>query len=123
VPDPSNLLTTGLAPTPLRGLLQFKGTARDLVEKPAMEMGLGGLNASLIPQPREEEVIANDTTAANELLTGQLDSGQIVRFDLARVHNDNRFAHIQVTSPKVSPGSQNQLPGRPTADLSRNARP
>jgi len=114
--DPSTLLTVPSGSGPYTLASAVHGSAVTLTRNPRWKWGPEGLTASLMPQTVVEEIIANDTTAANELLTGQLDSGQIVGSDLARLYHDNSFAHVQVTSPKVLPLVMNQLPGHPTSD-------
>lgn len=74
------------------------------------------LTAKALPDTQVWKVVANDTTAANLMLTGGLDVARIAGPDIQRLSADKSFARrtVKVTWPAAL--SYNVNPGRPLAD-------
>jgi peptide/nickel transport system substrate-binding protein len=87
-----------------------------LTRNPKWTWGPHGLTWKNLPQTLTEQVIPDDTTTANELITGALDSGQVVGADVPRLRADRSLTEIATSSPKLIPMVMNQSPGHVTAD-------
>jgi len=114
--NPSQLTTQPAGSGAYTLVSAVHGSAVTLARNPRWKWGPNGLTASQMAPTVVEEVIVDDTTAANELLTGQLDGSQIVGADVGRLYHNKSIAHVQVASPKILPLVMNQLPGHPTSD-------
>jgi peptide/nickel transport system substrate-binding protein len=114
--NPAALLTTPSGSGAYTLTSAVHGSAVTLTRNPRWKWGPNGLKASLMPQTLVQSVVLNDTTAANELLTGQLDGSLIVGADVGRLYHDKSIAHVQVAWPKILPLVMNQLPGHATND-------
>lgn len=78
-------------------------------------LGLTAASAGL-PQQIVFKVVTNETTAANLLVTGGLDVGQVTGADVDRLLADKDLTHKTLVGPLTLPLLFNQSPGRPTAD-------
>jgi peptide/nickel transport system substrate-binding protein len=83
---------------------------------PAWKWGPDGLTSKDLPAKLDEEVIANDTTAANELETGTLNGAQIAGTNVTRLLQDKSLVSVSTESPKTLPLVMNESPGHVTDD-------
>ena len=79
-------------------------------------MGPSGLTAKDLPDSLTFNIVATDTTAANDLITGGVDVAPIQGPDVARLLTDKSLQHIATPSFKLSPLYMNATAGHPTAD-------
>lgn len=94
------------------------GVGAELKLKSNWKWGPNGVTASTagLPSTLEFKVINNETTAANELLTGSLDIGLVRGPDRSRLLSDKSFIHHTVHTPMAMELFFNESAGRPTAD-------
>ena len=92
------------------------GASATLTRNPAWTWGPAGLTAKSLPDSLTFNVVANDTTAANELISGQLDVATVQGADLDRLLATESLQHIATASFKLSPLTMNATAGHPTAD-------
>jgi peptide/nickel transport system substrate-binding protein len=114
--NPAQLLTNPSGSGPYTLTSAVHGSRVTMTRNPRWKWGPEGLTASQMPETLVQSVVTNETTAANELLTGQLDGSLIVGADVGRLYNDKSITHVQVVWPKILPLVMNQLPGHPTSD-------
>jgi peptide/nickel transport system substrate-binding protein len=85
--------------------------------RPEWKWGPNGSTAKDLPQTLVLKVVAQETTAANLLLTGGLDIGNVTGPDIARL-KANKSLKVQVSSNfETHPLLFNVAPGRVTADI------
>lgn len=92
------------------------GASATLVKNHAWKWGPGGLTAAQLPDSITLQVVANDTTAANELISGQLDVATVQGPDVDRLIGNKSLAHTATASYKLAPLTLNATAGHPTAD-------
>src|ERR1700687_970162 len=92
------------------------GSALNFARNPRWKWGPGGLTTTDLPDTLIMKIIASNTTAANEILTGTLDGGQIVGTDVDRLIANPSLSNVSTSSPKLLPLVMNQTAGHATAD-------
>ena len=92
------------------------GASATLTKNPAWKWGPSGLTAAQLPDTITFNVVANDTTAANELISGQLDLATVQGPDVDRLIATRSLTHIATASFKLSPLTMNATAGHATAD-------
>jgi peptide/nickel transport system substrate-binding protein len=80
--------------------------------RPEWDWGPPGTSTKTMPQTVVYKVIANETTAANLLLTGGLDAGIIIGPDVDRLLSESSLTHLQVPNYIVTALRFNMRPGR-----------
>jgi peptide/nickel transport system substrate-binding protein len=114
--DPSKLTDTPAGSGPYVLSSAVHGASAVLRKNPAWSWGPGGATAQDLPDTLTFTVVANDTTAANELITGELDAATIQGPDVARLDANSALQHIVTKPAKLVPLTLNATTGHPTAD-------
>jgi peptide/nickel transport system substrate-binding protein len=114
--DPSKLTDGPVGSGPYTLSSAVHGASAVLKKNPAWNWGPGGLTARELPDTLNFNVVANDTTAANELVTGELDAATIQGPDVARLDANRSLQHIVTRSAKLVPLTLNATASHPTAD-------
>jgi peptide/nickel transport system substrate-binding protein len=85
--------------------------------RPNWNWGPNGTTAKGLPNTLVIQVLNNQTTAANELVTGALDLARISGPDVARLISSKSLQHKVSTQFASNPIVFNMRPGHPTTDL------
>lgn len=114
--NPSALVTHAYGSGPYTLVSATHNVGVILKRNPKWNWGPEGLTWKNLPSTLDEEVIPNDTTAANELETGTLDGGKIAGTDVSRLLQDKSLIHVVTEAPKVLPMVMNESSGHVTSD-------
>jgi peptide/nickel transport system substrate-binding protein len=85
-------------------------------KNPLWKWGPHGLTAADLPDKLVANILTNETTAANSLLTGKLSGGQVNGADVPRLLASPSLTKISTSSAKVWPLVMNQTDGHATSD-------
>lgn len=110
------LATTPAGSGPYTLKTSVTGVSATLVKNPAWKWGPSGMTAADLPSSVTLSVVENDTTTANELITGQLDIAQVLGPDVKRLNAQSSLNLQATTSYKVNPLTMNATSGHVTAD-------
>jgi len=113
---PSALITHAWGSGPYTLVSAVHNVGVVMKRNPAWKWGPDGLTSKNLPAKLDEEVIANDTTAANELVTGTLNGAQIAGTNVTRLLQDKSLVSVSAESPKTLPMVMNESPGHVTDD-------
>jgi peptide/nickel transport system substrate-binding protein len=114
--DPTRLNDTPAGSGPYVLSSAVHGATVKLTKNPAWKWGPNGLTAKDLPDSLTFSVVSNDTTAANQLITGELDVAGIQGPDVTRLEADTSLQHLAVTAFKLVPLTMNATAGHPTTD-------
>lgn len=116
VADPSQLSTTAVGSGAYTLTSAVHGDGVTLSRNPRWKWGPGGLTAADLPNTLMLKIVASNTTAANEILTGTLDGGVVVGTDVDRMLANTGLNSVSTSSAKLLPLVMNQTAGHATAD-------
>jgi peptide/nickel transport system substrate-binding protein len=113
---PSQLMNHAYGSGPYTVVSAVHNVGVVMKKNPAWKWGPDGLTAKNLPAKLDEEVIANDTTTANELITGTLNGAQVAGTNVTRLLQDKSLVSVSTESPKTLPLVMNESPGHVTDD-------